>query len=148
HLLGADGSSEAGSLNATNGVLSGTNSHYGVDLTLRIDRICEVYEGGSRLCSPQGDTYSQHLGVAASANIDGFNFGPDPVTNLGTFTWTGWPTGSYDSVTYTCGDGVQYPMPATGSTASCVVPDGVQPVLRISVGANGQTYTRDYGPTG
>ncbi|GAA1442387.1 Ig-like domain-containing protein [Leifsonia poae] len=148
HLLGADGSSEAGSLNATNGVLSGTNSHYGVDLTLRIDRICEVYEGGSRLCSPQGDTYSQHLGVAASANIDGFNFAPDPVTNLGTFTWTGWPTGSYDSVTYTCGDGVQYPMPAAGSTASCVVPDGVQPVLRISVGANGQTYTRDYGPTG
>jgi hypothetical protein len=143
-IVGDNGVVESGSLPGTSGVLVGASGqHYGTNLTLVIDRICEIYPGGSRVCTPQGQSYSQPLGVAASTVISGLNYDAPSRT----FTWTGWPTGSYDAVTYSCG-AAPLPMPVVGQTASCVVPATAPETLTITVSANGHPYTQNYPGNG
>ncbi|MFF1572021.1 Ig-like domain-containing protein [Leifsonia sp. NPDC058292] len=141
-ITGANGVSETNTISGTSGRLTGTTGdHYGTPLRLTIVRVCELYNGSAPLCNDQGDTpFSKDIGTAVNTNISGAHF--DAPSN--TFTWTGWPTGLYSSVTYSCdGGATQSPMPAAGSTATCVATTPF-PVLQIRVGANGTTYRQDY----
>jgi hypothetical protein len=141
---GQNGVSESGSIAGTSGLLTGQNGqHYGTQLTLVITSICERYDDGSTLCSDPGAApYTTPIGVAVSTRIGGQHF--DAPSN--TFTWNSWPTGSYSSVTYSCGNGVQLPMPLIGQTASCTATSPA-PDLDVTVRVGGDTYTQRY-PSG
>ncbi|MFP3465208.1 Ig-like domain-containing protein [Leifsonia sp. SIMBA_070] len=139
-LLSGGAVVDSGTLAGTTGVLSGTNgTHYGVPLTVRINRVCEGYPDGSSLCSPP-QSATQDLGVAVSLRIGGARY--DPASHV--FSWTSWPTGQYDAVTYSCDGTTQLPMPAAGETASCTAPaNDPSPTLTVRVSA-GDTYTWNY----
>ncbi len=143
-LDGQNGVSETGTVTGTSGPLTGQNGqHYGTQLTLVITRVCERYDDGSVLCSDPGAApFSTPLGIAVSTRIGGQHY--DPTTN--TFTWTSWPTGSYDAVTYSCDGVTQVKMPAPGQTASCTA-IAPSPNLDITVRVGGDTYTQRY-PSG
>lgn len=140
-ITGANGVSESGTLSGTSGRLAPGAGHYGTPLKLTIVKVCELYSGGSPLCNDPNDTpFSTSIGTAVSTVIGGAHF--DAPTK--TFTWTSWPTGSYNSVTYSCDGGVtRSRMPAAGETATCVATTP-SPVLQIRVAANGTIYRQDY----
>jgi hypothetical protein len=139
-LLSGGATVDTGTLSGTSGVLTGSNgTHYGMDLTVQITRVCESYPDGSTLCTDQDA--AQHLGVAVSLQLGDARF--DPPSHV--FTWTSWPTGQYDAVTYSCDGTTQLPMPAAGQTASCTAPaDDPDPTLTVSVTSGADTYTHAY----
>ncbi len=139
-LLSGGAVVDTGTLAGTSGVLTGSGAnHYGVPLTVRITQVCESYPDGSSLCSPQSAT--QDLGVAVDLAIGGGRY--DPASHV--FTWTSWPTGAYDAVTYSCDGTTQLPMPAAGQTASCTAPaNDPSPTLTVRVLVGGDTYSADY----
>jgi hypothetical protein len=150
-LTGA-GVDETASIQGTSGILTGTGAnHYGVALTLTILRVCEYYPDGGKLCNDQsGGQVSVPLGVPVSTELGGVRFTTttdtttDPATTSYAYTWTSWPTGAYDSVTYTCDGGVtQTPMPAVGQTASCAPVDPSFPLV-VTVNVGGAAYTQSY----
>jgi hypothetical protein len=135
---------DSGTLTGTSGVLTGSGAdHYGVPLTVRITRVCEGYPGGSTLCNTQDA--SQSLGVAVSLTIGGARY--DAASHV--FSWTSWPTGAYDAVTYSCDGTTQLPMPAVGQTASCTAPaNDPAPTLTVRVVVGSDTYAQDYPGSG
>lgn len=139
-LLNGGAVVDSGSLSGTSGVLTGSGAdHYGVPLTVRITRVCEGYPDGSSLCTDQSAT--QGLGVAVSLQIDGARY--DPASHV--FTWTSWPTGTYDAVTYSCDGTTETPMPPAGQTATCTAPaDDLSPTLTVRVIVKPDTYAYDY----
>ncbi|WP_431221148.1 hypothetical protein [Leifsonia xyli] len=139
-LLNGTAVVDSGTLSGTSGVLTGSGgSHYGVPLTVKITRVCEGYPDGSSLCTAQNAT--QALGVAVDLEIGGARF--DPASHV--FTWTSWPTGAYDAVTYSCDGTTQLPMPAAGETATCTAPaDDPAPKLTVTVVSGADTYSQDY----
>jgi hypothetical protein len=61
------------------------------------------------------------------------------------FSWTSWPTGAYDAVTYSCDGTTQLPMPAAGQTATCTAPaNDPSPTLTVRVVSKPDTYAVDY----
>ncbi|WP_223695082.1 Ig-like domain-containing protein [Leifsonia poae] len=145
-LTGANGATASGTLSGTNGRLTGANGGvYGTALTVTITSVCEVYDGGAAVCNSSSDKpFSKNLGVAVDTNLGNEVY--DPATN--TYSWTSWPTGDYQSVTYTCdGGATRTPMPAVGQTASCTPsPTGAE--LTVRVRANDTDYDQTYGSTG
>ncbi|MGH1548640.1 Ig-like domain-containing protein [Leifsonia poae] len=139
-LLSGGAVVDSGTLSGTSGVLDGSGAnHYGVPLTVRITQVCEGYPDGSSLCTAQNAT--QDLGVAVNLTIGGARY--DPASQV--FTWTSWPTGAYDAVTYSCDGTTQLPMPAAGETASCTAPaNDPAPTLTVSVVSGGDTFSTDY----
>lgn len=134
---------DSGRLAGVSGVLTGSGGkHYGMPLTVRITRVCESYPDRSSLCTDQNAT--QDLGVAVDLSIGGARY--DDPSHV--FTWTSWPTGAYDAVTYSCDGTTELPMPPAGDTASCTAPaDDTAPVLTVRVtvgGPNPDTYGYDY----
>lgn len=131
---------DSGTLSGTSGVVSGSGAdHYGVPLTVRITRVCEGYPDGSSLCTDQSAT--QSLGIAVSLAIGGARY--DPASHV--FSWTTWPTGAYDAVTYSCDGTTQLPMPPVGQTASCTAPaNDPAPTLTVRVVVGSDTYAQDY----
>jgi hypothetical protein len=115
-----------------------------MNLTLSITSICETYPDGSQLCTAQNS--KTPLGVAVSTAIGGARY--DAPTS--TFSWTAWPTGpGYTLVTYSCGNGLQTPMPSAGQTATCQVPAGdPNPTLTVTVRVGGNTYSTPYQASG
>jgi hypothetical protein len=144
-LISADGE-DPGTLSGASGVATGSiGNHYGDELSIRIDRICETYPDGSQLCSAPGATYP--LGTTAvDTNLTLPRY--EPLSR--TFTWVGWPTGSgYSSVTYTCdGGATRSPMPAAGQTASCAATGAGPDVLEVEVTAGGTAYRQEYAASG
>ncbi len=137
-LIGSGGVVESGTLNGTNGLAQAQNgAHYGMPLTLKITNVCESYADGSQLCKSQ--SYSRSLGVAVTTALGGLRYDGDS----GLFTWTSWPTGSYDSVEYSCDGVTRSPMPAVGQTASCQASGG-SPTLVVYVVSGGDTYQHSY----
>lgn len=131
---------DSGTLTGTSGILSSGANHYGVDMSVRFTRICEAYPDGSRLCTDQ-HVDPAPLGVAVTTGLLGLRY--DDPSHV--FTWTGWPTGDYTSVTYTCDGTTQLPMPTTGGTATCTAPaNDTDPVLTVTVVSGGDTYTQSY----
>lgn len=139
-LLSGTAVVDSGTLQGPTGVLAGVGAnHYGVPLTVKITRICESYPDGTFLCTAQNATLD--LGVAVNLAIGGGRY--DPASHV--FTWTSWPTGSYDAVTYSCDGTTQLPMPAPGETASCTAPaNDPSPTLTVRVVSGSDTYSQDY----
>ena len=131
---------DSGTLKGTTGILSGSGgNHYGMPLTVKITRVCEGYPDGSSLCTDQSAT--QDLGVAVNLSIGGARY--DAATHV--FSWTSWPTGAYDAVTYSCDGTTQLPMPAAGQTATCTAPaNDPSPTLTVRVVSKPDTYGVDY----
>jgi len=139
-LLSGNTVVDSGQLAGTSGVLTGSGgNHYGMPLTVRITRVCESYADSAPLCSDQSAT--QDLGVAVSLAIGGGRY--DPASHV--FTWTSWPTGQYDAVTYSCDGTTQLPMPPVGQTASCTAPaNDPSPTLVVRVVSGSDTYSQQY----
>jgi large repetitive protein len=127
------------------------NSQYGNDISVQV-KACERYNDAT-VCSDDWSAVFE-LGVpVANSDLPGLAFS-HPDFNLlgpavdGTWSWTaGLPLGSYDTITYSCGDGTQTLDPAnpgscTASETSPVSQDF--PPLTISIGANGHHYVRTY----
>jgi large repetitive protein len=127
------------------------NSQYGNSITIQV-KACETYPD-STVCSADWSP-GFVLGVpVANTDLPGlafshadFNAGGPAVD--GTWTWTaGLPLGSYDTITYDCGNGAQTLDP--GSAGSCTASETSAnsqdfPPLTISIGANGHHYVRTY----
>jgi hypothetical protein len=123
--------------------------HYGLDTAVSV-RACRDY-GSGPLCQPAA-SISFPLGVPVDAHVDGLRWTPDGIVG-GTFDWTGWPTGAYESVQYRCstdpgGGGASFAIADTSAPGHCDV-SGVTLLgayLTIRVIANGnQTYDYTYG---
>ncbi len=130
-LTGA-GVSESGQFGLAGGVLAPAGTrHYGVALTLQV-QVCDIYPGGDPICSGKFQT---PLGTPVSTQLTGARY--DPVTR--SFSWTGWPTGAYAYVRFSCDNGATLTdMPAVGQTPTCTVtPTEADPTLIVYVGVPG-----------
>jgi hypothetical protein len=108
-------------------------------LTVKITRVCESYPDSAPVCADQDA--KQDLGVAVNLAIGGGRY--DPAARQ--FTWTSWPTGQYDAVTSSCDGTTELPMPPTGQTASCTVPENdPSPSLVVRVVSGGTAYSTTY----
>ncbi|WP_285116944.1 Ig-like domain-containing protein [Leifsonia sp. fls2-241-R2A-40a] len=142
-LLSGGAVVDSGQLKGTSGVLTGNGNHYGMPLSVQITKVCEGYPDGSSLCTAQ--TATQALGVAVDLSIGGQRY--DPESHI--FTWTSWPTGAYDAVTYSCDGATQLPMPAAGETATCTAPaNDLAPTLTVTVVSGADTYSQAYPGSG
>jgi hypothetical protein len=130
---------------AAGGALAGGPQSYGQAASVQL-RTVATYPGGVVLRSDWSTAKSP--GMPVSTVLDGARFGPSPAdATTGQFSWTGWPSGGYLSVKYTCDGGVtQHDMPGAGQTATCSLPAGQgSGTLTVTVIANGATlYTHDY----
>jgi hypothetical protein len=137
-LTGA-GVSESGQLGLGGGVLAppGTR-HYGVSLTLQV-QVCDLYPGSDPICS---GVFTKPLGTPVSTQLTGARY--DPTAR--TFSWTGWPTGAYDYVRFSCdGGATRTDMPAVGQTPTCTVtPTETDPTITVYVGADGIAYEHSW----
>jgi hypothetical protein len=127
------------------------NSQYGNNITIQV-KACEIYSD-STVCSADWSP-GFVLGVpVANTDLPGLafshpDFNPGGPAVDGTWTWTaGLPLGSYDTITYDCGNGAQTLDP--GSAGSCTASETSTnsqdfPPLTISIGANGHHYVRTY----
>ena len=109
-------SCESGQLGLGGGVLAPAGTrHYGVDLTLAGRRSATSTRAATRSAAA---TFTKPLGTPVSTQLTGARY--DPTTR--TFSWTGWPTGSYDYVRFSCdGGATRTDMPAVGQTPTCTV---------------------------
>jgi hypothetical protein len=127
------------------GVLAGGPQSYGQPASVQL-RTVATYPGGVALRSDWSAAKSP--GVPVSTVLSGARFGPSPAdASTGEFSWTGWPSGAYVSVKYTCdGGATQHDMPASGQTATCSLATGqMSGTLTVTVIANGASvYTHDY----
>jgi hypothetical protein len=127
------------------GVLAGGSQSYGQAASVQL-RTVATYPGGVVLRSDWSSAKSP--GVPVSTVLSGARFGPSPAdATTGQFSWTGWPTGTYSAVKYSCDGGVtQRDMPAPGQTGTCTLATGqLSGTLTVTVIANGGTlYTHDY----
>jgi hypothetical protein len=127
------------------GVLAGGPQSYGQPASVQL-RTVATYPGGVALRSDWSAAKSP--GVPVSTVLSGARFGPSPAdASTGEFSWTGWPSGAYVSVKYTCdGGATQHDMPAAGQTATCSLATGqMSGTLTVTVIANGASvYTHDY----
>ncbi len=138
------------------GLLTAAGSQYGSDISVQL-RACRSYDGAAPICQSQySDPFP--LGVAVNPQVGPVTFTPDPdggVLNAdGTFTWSAWPTGAYQSVAYWCGSGTAGTFTAAdtsvaGGTCHADVPLLGSPKLTIRVTANGgATYDVSYDSNG
>jgi large repetitive protein len=137
-LTGA-GVSESGQLGLGGGVLAPAGTrHYGVSLTLQV-QVCDLYPGGDPICSGM---FTKPLGTPVSTQLTGARY--DPTTR--SFSWTGWPTGAYDYVRFSCdGGATRTDMPAVGQTPTCTVtPTETDPTIIVYVGADGIAYEHSW----
>ncbi|NEN07403.1 tandem-95 repeat protein [Diaminobutyricibacter tongyongensis] len=132
YVLTGNGVNESGQLGLGGGVLAPAGTrHYGVSLTLHV-QVCDLYPGSDPICS---GTFQEPLGTPVSTQLSGARY--DPVAR--TFSWTGWPTGAYDYVRFSCdGGATRTDMPAVGQTPTCTVtPIETNPTLIVYVGVPG-----------
>lgn len=123
--------------------------YYGSDTAVSV-RACRDY-GGGPLCQPASSAYF-HLGTPVNPNVLGLSFLSDgePLSSSGTFSWLGWPSGSYELVEYACGANANSnaaTFQPAGADLTCHVDAGLlqTPYLFIRVTANsGQQYTIGY----
>ncbi|MCY7413572.1 MAG: hypothetical protein LH471_11145, partial [Salinibacterium sp.] len=80
-------------------------------------------------------------GVPVDPQLSGLLFVPtgDPFDNGGTFSFTGSPTGAYDSVEVACGPDPGLFIAASSGTCDSL-PSAEPPTLTVIVFANGQNY--------
>lgn len=139
YRLTGTGVSESGELGLGGGVLAPAGTrHYGVALTLQVT-VCDLYPGSNPICS---GTFQKALGTPVSTQLTGARY--DPTSR--TFSWTGWPTGAYEYVRFSCDGGVtRTDMPAVGQTPTCTVtPTETNPTITVYVGADGFAYEHSW----
>ena len=90
------------------------------------------------------------LGVTpVNPQITGLTYAQPGLLDGGTFTWTGWPTGSYDNIQFSCNGGNSWTTADTSGAGTCTVPLLAQIQLIIRVTANGgATYDAHYDQDG
>ncbi len=113
--------------------------HYGSDTSVSV-RACRDY-GSGLLCQPTGSV-PFHLGVPVDAHVSNLTFTPVGGIGGGSFDWTGWPAGAYESVQYRCsadrsGDGASFETADTSRPGHCEVSGLGTSYLTIRVVANG-----------
>ncbi len=129
--------------------LTAEGQQYGQAISVAV-RACRTYASGP-VCQP---TYSANftVGTPVAPSISGLKFVSDGnvLANNGTFSWLGWPTGSYDAIEFSCGSspGGMFVPADTTKPGQCLTTDvgpiGV-PYLSIRVTANGgHHYEIDY----
>jgi large repetitive protein len=132
-------------------ITTSNNSQYGNNISVQV-KACEEYSDAT-VCSDNWSA-SFPLGVPVSnGDLPGLAFS-HPDFNLagpavdGTWTWSaGLPTGSYDSITYDCGNGPQALDPTNPGTCSAPETSDISqdfPPLTITISANGTDYVRTY----
>jgi hypothetical protein len=129
--------------------LTADGQQYGQALSVAV-RACRTYDS-ALVCQP---AYSADfpLGTAVNPAVSGLAFVSDgtPGRMDGTFTWLGWPAGSYEAIEFACGPiaGSGPFTPAdTGNPGSCHAEVSLigTPWLTIRVTANGgEHYEVDY----
>jgi hypothetical protein len=129
------------------GFLVAEPAQYGQSVSITA-RACHTFEDGVTVCQPSASA-AKSIGVPVDPRATGVTFTPDDalLSNSGTFSWLGIPSGpGYASVEYACGatPGDSAFAPAAGVTqchADALIAD---PYLTIRVGANGTTYETTY----
>jgi len=131
------------------GFLQAESLQYGVPVSVEA-RACRD-SGGQPVCQ-SAMSASIALGVPVDPRLAGpvtfTQTDPDDPFNDGTFSWLGFPTGSYEAVEFACGTAPGAgTFVAAGSDFSCTLAAGPvdTPYLTVRVTANsGQTYTISY----
>lgn len=136
--------------------LTSNGTQYGHDVSVQL-RACRTYPGAGVICQSNWSA-AIGLGTPVDPQIGPVTFTPvdnpvDPNDPSGTFTWPRWTSATYDSIQYSCGNGLGDPLlPAdTSQGGQCValVTAGQDPVLSIVVStAVGTTYTIQYDRNG
>ncbi|MFZ2963308.1 MAG: Ig-like domain-containing protein [Rhodoglobus sp.] len=114
--------------------------YYGSDTSVSV-RACRDY-GSGLLCQQTWSAFFP-LGVTVDAHVSNLTFTPDGgILGGGSFDWTGWPAGAYESVQYRCsssenGGGASFEFADTTQPGHCEVSGPGTSYLTIRVVANG-----------
>ena len=137
-------------------LLTADGLQYGHDISVEV-RACRTFPDGAIVCQPNWSA-SFPVGMPVDPRIDTPAFTPvtnpvSPQDESGTFTWSRWPSGSYENIQYSCGSGSnETPINADttqGGQCLAIVPPSTTPWLTIIVTANGgQTYRIRYDNAG
>jgi hypothetical protein len=148
YVAGAEGSAHGPV--AMNTLLStADNSQYGNPVAVQV-KACNDYGSGPVLCS-QNWSASFALGVPVNNSVPGgLSFTVDPTQPLGggTWSWGSSPSGSYDSMQFSCDNGTTWTDLSFGAGGTCST--GLAPVnlqIRIQADQVNGGFVRSYSYT-
>ncbi|CAN5619727.1 Ig-like domain-containing protein [soil metagenome] len=124
------------------GLLTADGSQYGSSVTVSA-RACRSYDS-IPVCQAVMSSGTP-LGMPVNANLSGVTFTPEGILG-GTFSWLGYPSGSYGAVEYSCSGQGWTSVSDWNNTpgGSCAASGLLQVQLDVRVSANGTSYIKTY----